>query len=115
MPQAYDTLRKFVLHGEVIIVSSGYNPNLRAKERWCKEHLPFCNFIGVNLKEYNDKSHIDMSGGLFIDDSAHNLTTSNADTKIRFGEIYSWNKEWNGKRYWDWNMIYQMYKSELEN
>lgn len=56
-----------------------------------------------------------MSGSLFIDDSAHNLTTSNADTKICFGEIYSWNKEWNGKRYWDWNMIYQTYKSELED
>ena len=52
MSQAYETLRKFALQGEVIIVSSGYNPNLRAKEKWCKEHLPFCQFIGVNLKEY---------------------------------------------------------------
>ena len=63
MPQAYETLRKFALHNEIIIVSSGYSPNLKAKERWCKEHLPFCQFIGVNFKEYNDKSHIDMSGG----------------------------------------------------
>lgn len=115
MPQAYETLRKFALKGEVIIVSSGYSPNLRAKERWCKEHLPFCQFIGVNLKEYKDKSHIDMNGGLFIDDSAHNLETSNAETKICFGEIYSWNKEWNGKHCWDWNMIHQIYKTELED
>lgn len=115
MPQAYETLRKFALKGEVIIVSSGYSPNLRAKEEWCKEHLPFCQFIGVNLKKYKDKSHIDMNGGLFIDDSAHNLETSNAETKICFGEIYSWNKEWNGKHCWDWNMIHQIYKAELED
>ena len=85
------------------------------EEKWCKEHLPFCQFIGVNLKEYKDKSHIDMNGGLFIDDSAHNLETSNAETKICFGEIYSWNKEWNGKHCWDWNMIHQIYKAELED
>ena len=85
MPQAYDTLRKFALHNEIIIVSSGYSPNLKVKEKWCKEHLPCCQFIGVNLKEYKDKSHIDMSCGLFIDDSANNLETSNAETKICFG------------------------------
>lgn len=115
MPQAYKTLRKFALQDEVIIVSSGYSPNLKAKEKWCKEILPFCRFIGVNLKEYKDKSHIDMSDGLFIDDSAHNLETSNADTKICFGEIYPWNKEYNGKHCWNWSMIYQLYKAELED
>ena len=34
---------------EITIVSSGYNPNLKAKEIWIQDHLPFCNFIGVNL------------------------------------------------------------------
>lgn len=117
MPQAYETLRKFALKGEVTIVSSGYSPNLRAKEEWCKEHLPFCQFIGVNLKEYKDKSHIDMSGvgTIFIDDSAHNLETANAKTKICYGEIYPWNKEWSGKHCWDWNIIYQIYKADLED
>lgn len=56
-----------------------------------------------------------MSGSLFIDDSAHNLTTSNAEIKICFGEIYPWNKNWDGKHYWNWNMIYQIYKAELED
>lgn len=56
-----------------------------------------------------------MNGGLFIDDSAHNLETSNAETKICFGEIYPWNMEWNGKHCWDWNIIYQLYKAELED
>lgn len=115
MPQAYEVLRKFALQDEVTIVSSGYSPNLRAKEKWCKEHLPFCQFIGVNLKEYKDKSHINMNGGLFIDDSAHNLETSNAEKKICFGEIYPWNKEWTGKHCWNWDMIYQLYKAELED
>lgn len=62
-----------------------------------------------------NKSHIDMSGSLFIDDSAHNLETSNAEIKICFGEIYPWNKNWDGKHYWNWNMIYQIYKAELED
>ena len=102
MPSAYGTVREMAINNEVIIVSSGYNPNLRAKEIFCREHLPFCKFIGVNLKQYEDKSHIDMSGGVFIDDSANNLMTSNADIKICFGDLYPWNKDWNGNRCWSW-------------
>lgn len=120
MPQAYETLRKFALNGDVIIVSSGYSPNLRAKELWCKNNLPFCQFVGVNLKEHKDKSHINMKGTIFVDDSAHNLNTSNADIKICYGEIYPWNKDWTSNcedrmRCWNWNMIYQRYKAELED
>ena len=117
MPQAYETLRSFALKDEVTIVSSGYKPNLKAKEKWCKEYLPFCKFIGVNLKEYKDKSHIDMGGigTIFIDDSACNLETANAETKICYGEIYPWNKGWRGMHCWDWNMIYHKYKPELED
>ena len=116
MPGAYNILKKFALSNEVIIVSSGFSPNLKAKEQWIKKYLPFCDFIGVNLKKYSDKSHIDMSGegNIFIDDSANNLITSNCENKICFGDIYTWNEEWKGKRCWDWNMIYLKFKSDLE-
>ena len=44
-----------------------------------------------------------MSGGILIDDSANNLITSNADVKkICYGDIYEWNKDWEGKRCWNW-------------
>ena len=90
---------------EITIVSSGYSPNLIAKEKWIKEHLPYCNFIGVNLKEYKDKSHIDMSDGIFIDDSANNLETSNAAIKICFGDEYPWNEKWKGIRCANWHEV----------
>lgn len=87
---------------DITIVSSGYSPNLKAKEECIKKLFPFCKFIGVNLKYYKDKSHIDMSDGIFIDDSENNLITSNAKYKVCFGEIYPWNENWNGIRYKNW-------------
>ena len=97
-----DILNKYF---EITIVSSGYLPNLIAKEKWVKEHLPYCSFIGVNLKEYKDKSHIDMSDSIFIDDSASNLKTSNAAIKICFGDEYPWNKKWDGIRCNNWHEV----------
>ena len=88
------------------IVTSGYSPNLKAKEIWVNENLPYCQFIGVNLKEYSDKSHIDMGkNSIFIDDSSHNLTTSSAEYKVCFGDIYDWNKDWDGKRCYNWSDV----------
>ena len=90
---------------EITIVSSGYSPNLKAKEIWINEHLPFCKFIGINLKQYKDKSHVDMRDSIFIDDSVHNLITSNADVKICFGDVYPWNEDWNGIRCANWHEV----------
>ena len=95
---------------DITIVSSGYSPNLVAKALWINSNLPYCKFIGVNLKEYKDKSHIDMSDGIFIDDSSHNLITSNAKINICFGDKYEWNKDWIGIRCANWHDI----KSFLE-
>jgi 5'(3')-deoxyribonucleotidase len=100
--ETLDILRK---EYDITIVSSGYSPNLKAKEIWVKEDLPYCDFIGVNLKEHIDKSHIDMSDGIFIDDSASNLATSNALINICFGDIYPWNESWNGLRCKNWTDI----------
>lgn len=86
---------------EIIIVSMGYSPNLRGKEIWIKENIPYAKFIGVNFKEYDDKAHIDMSDGVYVDDNQKNLNT-NAIENICFGDLYEWNNNWNGKRIYNW-------------
>lgn len=83
------------------IVSHGNTPNLALKEKWInKEIKPLTwgnhtrvNFIGVDFKDYSDKSHVDMSDGIFVDDSYKNLLTSNAKHKIVFGKVFPWNEE----------------------
>ena len=56
-------------------------------------------------QEYKDKSHIDMSDGIFIDDSVNNLETSNAAIKICFGDEYPWNEKWKGIRCANWHEV----------
>lgn len=90
---------------KIIIVSSGYSPNLRLKRKWIEKNMPYAEFIGVNLKNYQDKSCVDMSDGIFIDDSYNNLITSNAFKKICFGDDYPWNKEWNGIKCRNWKDV----------
>lgn len=84
------------------LCSMGYTPNLRRKELYVHEHYPFAEFMGVNFKNFPDKSHIDMSDGVIIDDSLSNLQHSNAQLKILFGEDYPWNKGWTGLRCYNW-------------
>ena len=102
MDWAKETLDELKDTYDITIVSSGYSPNLKAKEAWIQENLPYCKFIGVNLKEYKDKSHVNMSDGVFIDDSMHNLVTSNAVINVCFGDEYEWNKGWTGFRCSNW-------------
>ena len=105
MDWAKNILDKLSERYDITIVSSGYSPNLKAKEIWINNNLPYCEFIGVNLKKYKDKSHVDMSNGIFIDDSMNNLVTSNAKIKVCFGEIYPWNENWNGIRCYNWHEL----------
>lgn len=88
----------------IIFVSMGDLPNLKLKAKWVDENFPWCEFIGVNLNDYSDKSHIDMTDSIFVDDSSNNLFTSNAKRKLCFGEIKSWNKNWNGERVNNWKV-----------
>ena len=88
---------------DIYIVSHGYSPNLRLKRVWIEQHMPYVKgFIGVNLKDHRDKSCVDMSGGIFIDDTAKNLETCNAKTRICFGDDYPWNCKWRGVRCRNW-------------
>lgn len=88
---------------DIYIVSIGTPINLAYKEEWLKHHMGYIkDFIGVNLNDYNDKSHIDMSDGIIIDDVQKNLVTSNAIEKICFGDACEWNKCWKGERSFNW-------------
>ena len=86
-----------------VIVSHGNYPNLQLKKKWIDRKLKlFINdtkmlnqgvvdFIGVDFHDHDDKSHVDMSDGIFVEDTYDNLVTSNAKYKIIFGEQYPWN------------------------
>lgn len=106
MDNAEDILNKLNNKYKIVIVSMGYSPNLYGKNIWIKQHLPFADFIGVNFKSHDDKSHIDMSDGIYIDDNMKNLQT-NAIENICFGENYQWNKAWTGKRCVTWEELDQ--------
>ena len=107
MPWAYEVIEELRKEYNIKIVSHGYSPNLLQKEKWVNDCLPGIEFIGVNWKTHSDKSHIDMSDGIFFDDSAKNLITSNAKETICFGDIYSWNDWWEGKRINNWIDVHE--------
>ena len=102
MPWAERVINELKEYYQIEIITMGYSPNLKQKKIWIEKYFPDIPLITVNMKKYNDKSHIDMSNSIFIDDSYNNLITSNAKEKICFGDIYSWNKKWDGKRLLNW-------------
>ncbi len=116
MKSAEWIIGKLAENHKIVFCSSGSYPNLQLKRRWLAKHYPNADFIPVELPTYKDKSSVDMSGieSVFIDDCSNNLKTSNAAHKICFGEVYDWNKDWNGIRCKDWEAVYQ-YVKELEN
>lgn len=88
---------------DIYVPSLGYTNNLLGKEKWLKENLPCIKeFIPCHFDEYKDKAHLDMTGSIIVDDCASNLITSNADIKICYGDLYDWNKSWDGKRCWNY-------------
>lgn len=98
-PSAGQVLRSLSHRYDITIVSHGYASNLKLKEKWVKDNLfkeildGSCNaeFIGVDWETHNDKSHVDMSNSIFVDDSIRNLETSSAKYKILYGEYMDWN------------------------
>lgn len=92
---------------DVIIVTIGTLDNIALKSKYIKEKLSCikeCIFL-VNDGCVMNKSQIDMQGAVFLDDVSSNLNSSNADVKICVGDEYSWNKDWNGVRCYNWTDI----------
>lgn len=105
MPGTREAIYKLMERYKVKIVTHGFSPNLRLKEEWCKKNLPNIEVIGVNLKEYKDKSCVDMRNGFFLDDNSKNVQTCNAIDRAVFGDVYSWNEDWIGRRLWNWTDV----------
>lgn len=102
MDNAKEVLDRISNSYEIIIVSMGRTPNLKCKEIWIKDNLPYAKFIPINFNEHIDKHHIDMSDGiLMLDDKSSNLNT-NAKNLAVFGDEYSWNNHWEGVRLHNW-------------
>lgn len=106
MDWSFNVLMKLKDMHDISIISLGTTPNLKQKEKWIDDMFYGLKFVGINSHVYQDKSCVNMSDGILIDDVADNLISSNAKYKICFGDEYSWNKDWNGTRCHNWHDIY---------
>lgn len=91
---------------DIIFCTKGTPENLRMKKVFLETHFNAIDFefIGIDLGE-KDKSMVDMKDGAFIDDMDENLSTSNANIKICFGEKYPWN---NNKKEVTWEDVLEI-------
>lgn len=85
-------------HFNFVFVSKGVPLNLKRKEAFLKKHFSKATFLPCALsKEVNcyDKSHINMTNGIQIDDRFDALETTNANCKILYkrGTDRQWNKQ----------------------
>ena len=101
MPNAKEVIEKLKEEYDVEILTLGYSPNCIGKQLWVSKHLPNTKMTYINLKEYKDKSHIDGTDAILLDDKSSNLYTFGGE-KVLFGVLYSWNKDWNGIRLYNW-------------
>lgn len=83
-----------VLGFEIIIATLGSEKNIELKKKWIAENLPFISVDDSHfiVQAHNDKSCVDMSDSIFIDDVIENLNSSNAWHKICFGKVTGYNK-----------------------
>ena len=90
----------------IVVVSMGQTPNLAQKELWINEHMPYAKFIGLDIYKHKDKSCIDMSDGIIIDDNDKMLLNNNAQLSILFGKRFAWNEKFTGTHILSWEALY---------
>lgn len=109
-----NVLRELCRIYDVSICTIGTLDNIYHKSKWIKENLPFiknCIFITQGKKEgiiKHDKSMIDMSNSIFIDDNLDCLDSSNAKRKFVFGRIVEYNINSNYTRILNWAALYTL-------
>lgn len=105
---------------EIEIVTVGSPKNKVLKDRWLALNFPAKYTLTVldNQESNFNKSDIDMSDGIFIDDSSECLRSSNAKVKILLsnGLETEWNREENDDFYvvQDWYEIGNILKFYIE-
>ncbi len=104
-----EVLDKLKERFEVIVCTIGSPENISRKSRWIENNLGIKDMILLSKSDVvMDKSIVDMSNGVIVDDHQNNLLNSDADVKICFGEVKEWNEEWNGLRAKDWTELEKM-------
>lgn len=90
-----DVIKQLCEKYEVIVATLGTPLNIAKKVIWLRDNLPCIKeyVLLVNDRVKMDKSVVNMSGAIFIDDHADNLDSSNAGHKIIFGDFYDWNRD----------------------
>jgi len=108
-PNANFVLERLSKNNRVTIVTIGTELNCERKAIFIRNNLPFIKHMEFIRQDKTlvDKSSINMKGGMFIDDVAKYLNSTNAKTKILFENTSNaeWNKEWFGKRFSDWTKL----------
>ena len=107
MPYAREILEVLTIWYGIEVATLGFSPSLKQKSYDINHKFP--NIIKkinlINFKEFKDKSHLDMTNAVFIDDQANNLVSSNAVRKICFGDVEEWNSNWSGERCYNWHDV----------
>jgi len=100
----------------ITIVSIGTMENCSKKLEFINANFPFVSksiLIPVEKdKLVMDKSSVDMSNGIFIDDVEDNLFSSNAAMQILYENIPNtdWNSKWHGERIKSWYDFYKYFE-----
>ena len=84
---------------DIVICTIGTNKNIQKKLAWIEKHLGKVDVLPIiiNIGSHHtaiDKSVIDMTNCILVDDNVNALDTSNAKYKILFDEFGEWNAEW---------------------
>lgn len=116
---AYSTIKKLRKNFDIYIVSCGECLNLAGKAMWIHNSDLFPKDINVILLTMDnnaqpDKSIIDMSNGILIDDNLTALDTSNAKFKYVFGKEREYNKTNKYKRLETWPDVLELLMPEVD-
>ena len=113
---AYEVLSELSKDYTITIVSIGTMENCSKKSVFINANLPFVsNSILIPFEKDRlvmDKSSVDMSNGIFIDDVEDNLFSSNAKLKVLYENIPNadWNSKWRGERIKSWYDVYKYFE-----
>lgn len=97
-PEFLKVYKKHKNNFNFIVVTKGQKRNLDLKEKWFKENFPDMFFVGIEFTPDEpqgfDKSVIDMTGGIQIDDRTDALLGTKAECKIllKNGKNFKWNE-----------------------
>lgn len=99
-------LDKLLHKYDVWVCSIGTIENITRKLKWFEQNTSIHNYAMItNADNTMCKDVVNMAGGIFVDDVASNLFSSNASWKICFGKKYPWNSEWSGDRVFNCNEL----------